>query len=221
MDPAGGAAARSAEAPLCGLAHVRGARTLSVLRCQLFKRTITPIKTLSSLPQDARRLPTGPRRGDSAHMRPAGQTRGARLTFLEGSSLGSCPAGLGGRGSSRGACHTPGAAFPRQQGSGLRGSGVRTGQDGDRDPHHFCDGAGRPGASWDRPQPCPPPASSLQKNVSLLGPPRVPENIFNQRSKNMQRQAGWAHGALQRASLADDQGRRPSRPRGNPPWLLG
>lgn len=35
----------------------------------------------------------------------------------------------------------------------------------------FCDGAGRPGASWDRPQPCPPPASSLQKNVSLLGPP--------------------------------------------------
>ena len=112
MDPVGGAAARSAEAPLCGLAHVRGARTLSVLRCQLFKRTITPIKTLSSLPQDARRLPTGPRRGDSAHMRPAGQTTGARLTFLEGSSLGSCPAGLGGRGSSRGACHTPGAAFP-------------------------------------------------------------------------------------------------------------
>lgn len=34
-------------------------------------------------------------------------------------------------------------------------------------------------------------------------------------------QAGWAPRALQRASPADDQGRRPSRPRGNLPWLLG
>ena len=38
MDPAGGAAGQSAEAPLCGRAHVRGARTLFVLCCQLFKR---------------------------------------------------------------------------------------------------------------------------------------------------------------------------------------
>lgn len=84
-----------------------------------------------------------------------------------------------------------------------------------------CDRAGRPRASRDRPQPHLPPASSLQKNVCLLGPPRVPENIFKQRSKKMRGQAGWAPRALQRASPADDQGRRPSRPRGNPPWLLG
>lgn len=125
--PRAGATGLSVEAPLCDRAHVRGARALFVLCFQLFKRTTTPIKTLSSLPQDARRLSTHPQRGDSARTRPAGQTRGAQPIFLEGSSLGSCPAGLGGCGSGQGACHTPGAAFPRQQGLGLRGHGGRTG----------------------------------------------------------------------------------------------
>ena len=44
------------------------------------------------------------------------------------------------------------------------------------------------GTSWNRHQPCPPPASCLQKNFSLLGPPQVPKNKFNQRNKKMQTQ---------------------------------
>ena len=47
------------------------------------------------------------------------------------------------------------------------------------------------GPSWDRPLPlplCPPPASYLYKNVSLLGLAQVPKNKFNQRSEKRQKQ---------------------------------
>lgn len=167
--------------------------------------------------------PYPPRRGQCPHAA-GGANQGARLTLLEGSSSGSCPAGLGRHGSGPRPA-APGAAFPRQQGSGLRGQWGqdRAGQ-GRKESETLttssCGRAGRPRASRDRPQPIflPP---WLQKNVLPPRPSPEFQRIYLSRGKKMRGQAGWAPRALQRASPADDQGATPSRPRGNPPWLLG
>ena len=50
--------------------------------------------------------------------------------------------------------------------------------------HSECDQAGPAGASGDRHHPpCPPPASCLYRNFSLLGTPLVPKNKYHQRSE--------------------------------------
>ena len=97
--PRAGATGLSMEARCAAVPTSEAPAPPFVLCCQLFKRTTAPIKTLSSLPQDARRRPTRPQRGDRACTWLAGQTRGAWLIFLEGSSSGLCPAGQGGCGS--------------------------------------------------------------------------------------------------------------------------
>lgn len=127
-----------------------------------------------------------------------------------------------------GACHTPGAASP--QTAGLRpacgGRTGRTGQEGERDPYHLLL---RPG-SWDAP-PGPPGTDpspifhlppSLQKNTCLLGPPRVPENIFKQRSKKMRGQ-GWVgpQGLAEGQSGWTTRGDAPPGHVGTPPLASG